>query len=152
MPSKLYPILLGLAYLLTFIAGGHGAALLIQTLGMHSKDSGDFSQINFLHVLFYLFVCACLVQRQAWLYSLYFLGAVAVAIANPLLGFPRELYFPVTLISQVPLILVSLRFWQLSFRYFEKEGVSWQFSLDDLLKTTVLAGLVAITYKLCLAS
>lgn len=148
MPSKLYPALLGVAYLLTFIAGGHGAALLIQTLDTRNSP-WDFSQTNFLHALFYLLVLACFVQHRAWLYYLYFLGALAVAIANPLLSFPIMVYFPATFISQMPLLLVGMRFLQLSHRYFNKEGIEIQLSIDDLLKTIVFAGMVAIAYKFC---
>lgn len=150
MPRKIYPVLLGVAYLLTFVAGGHGAALLIQTLTIQNGHD-DFSQINFLHAVFYLALLACLVQRQAWLNLLYFSGALAVAIANPLLGFPLDFYFPATFISQIPLIAVGLGFFIQSFRYFTKEGMKFQLTIDDLLKTVVFVAALAIAYKLCLA-
>lgn len=105
MPTKLYPILLAVAYLLTLFASGHKEGFLIETL-FHRNSSNGFAWINFQHTLFFMCIDACLVQRQPLLYCFYFLLAFGVGHWN---AYSLGDYIVVTMISQIPFLLIGFR-------------------------------------------
>lgn len=143
MPNRLYPLLLTPAFLITFVAGGHGAAFLIETL-CYPDGSNHFWLTNFLHTLFFLSIGFCFFQRRILPFFLYFLISLMTGLAST---YSFGQLYESMLISQIPFLLIGLHGCYAALREIGSDRVKLQWSVDDLLKAIVFAGLAAIAFK-----